>query len=116
MRQHFFTKFPFFAILILLTSPCFRAAAQPITGDQIKAQFIQDWQRAKAYTLEYLNAMPAGKYSFKAVDSIRSFAQQMLHLADGNLFIMSNAVDQAPPGFLKSDLEHSATAQNKDSV
>jgi uncharacterized damage-inducible protein DinB len=115
MRQHFFTKFPFFAALILLTAPGFRSAAQPITGDQIKAQFIQDWQRAKAYTLDYLNTMPADKYSFKAVDSIRSFAQQMLHLASGNVFLVSTASgEQAQwPG---RGLETSPTAQSKDSV
>jgi uncharacterized damage-inducible protein DinB len=60
--------------------------------------------------------MPADKYSFKAVDSIRSFAQQMLHLAQGNIFLMNNATDEKPPSFLESDLEHSPTAQKKDSV
>jgi uncharacterized damage-inducible protein DinB len=94
----------------------FAAHAQSLSSEDIKAQMIKEWERAKSYTVDYLNAMPTDKYSFKAVDSIRSFAQQMLHLAQGNLFIMSNAYDQAPPGFLKSDLEHSATAQNKDSV
>ena len=48
---------------------------------QIKKQFLRDWQRAKVYTLDYLNTMPADKYSFRPVDSIRSFAGQMLHLA-----------------------------------
>ena len=114
MRQHFFTKFPFFAVLILLTAPGFRSDAQPITGDQIKAQFIQDWQRAKAYTLEYLNAMPAGKYSFKAVDSIRSFAQQMLHLADGNVYFINFATGEKISW--PDDVESNSTAQNKDSV
>jgi uncharacterized damage-inducible protein DinB len=90
--------------------------AQSLSSEDIKAQMIKEWERAKSYTNDYLNTMPADKYSFKAVDSIRSFAQQMLHLAQGNLFLMSNAADQPPPAFLKSDLEHSATAQNKDSV
>lgn len=62
--------------------------AQALTTDSIKAQMIKDWQRGKEYTLEYLNTMPADKYNFKAADSIRSFAQQMLHLAQGNLFLM----------------------------
>lgn len=90
--------------------------AQSLSSEDIKAQMIKEWERAKIYTVEYLNAMPADKYSFKAVDSIRSFAQQMLHLAQVNLFHMSNATDQKPPFFLDSDLEHSTTAQNKDSV
>jgi len=60
-----------------------------------------DWQRAKAYTVDYLNAMPADRYSFHPVDSIkRTFAQQMLHLASGNIFLMSKATAAKPPSFL----------------
>jgi uncharacterized damage-inducible protein DinB len=113
MRQNFFTKFPLFAVLILLAVPGFRAAAQPITGDQIKVQFIQDWQRAKAYTLEYLNTMPAGKYSFRPVDSIRTFAQQMLHLADDNIYLAEDATGEK---ITWEQREVSPTAQSKDSV
>jgi uncharacterized damage-inducible protein DinB len=90
--------------------------AQTLSSEEIKAQLVKEWQRAKDYTVDYLNTMPADKYSFKAVDSIRSFAQQMLHLSQGNIFLMSNATDQTPPAIFKSDLEHSPTAQNKDSV
>lgn len=90
--------------------------AQSLNTEDIKAQMIKDWERAKTYTVDYLNTMPADKYSFKAVDSIRSFAQQMLHLAQGNLFLMSNATDQQTPSWLSSDPEHRITAQKKDSV
>ena len=92
----------------------FESAAQ--TLEDIKIQMVKDWERAKTYTVDYLNTMPADKYSFKAVDSIRSFAQQMLHLAKGSCFLMSNATDETPPPFSQSDVEHSAATQNKDSV
>jgi uncharacterized damage-inducible protein DinB len=82
----------------------------------IKAQMAKDWERAKSYTVDYLNTMPANKYSFMATDSIRSFAQQMLHLAQGNVFLMSNATDQQPPSWLMSNPEKRTTAQQKDSV
>ena len=94
----------------------FQSRAQSLSLEDIKAQMVKDWERAKDYTIDYLNTMPAEKYSFKAVDSIRSFAQQMLHLAQVNWFLMSNVSDQQPPSFAQSDLEHSATAQKKDSV
>jgi uncharacterized damage-inducible protein DinB len=90
--------------------------SQTLSAEDIKAQYLKEWDRAKSYTIEYLNAMPADKYSFKAVDSIRSFAQQMLHLAQGNLGLMNAATDMTPPAWGRADLEHSATAQNKDSV
>jgi uncharacterized damage-inducible protein DinB len=98
---------------LLLTSKIY---SQSLTEENIKAQMIKDWERAKTYTVDYLNTMPADKYSFKAVDSLRSFAQQMLHLAAANCFIMSNATDQKTPSWFGSDIEQSATAQNKDSV
>ena len=89
--------------------------AQSLTSEDIKAQIVKDWERAKAYTIEYLNAMPADKYSFKATDSVRSFAQQMLHLASGNIGLMAAGTDQKPP-ITRRDLETSAGAQAKDSV
>ena len=90
--------------------------AQSLSSEDIKAQLVKEWTRAKAYTMDYLDAMPSDKYSFKAVDSIRSFAQQMLHLAQGNLLLMPNASDKEAPAFLHADLEHSPGAQHKDSV
>src|SRR5690242_11129240 len=74
--------------------------AQSLNISDIKAQMVKDWERAKAYTIEYLNTMPADKYSLKPTDSIRSFAQQMLHLAGANVFLMSNGVDEKTPSWL----------------
>ncbi|HSZ85337.1 MAG TPA: DinB family protein [Puia sp.] len=93
-----------------------KSYAQALSSEDIKAQLVKEWERAKSYTVEYLNAMPADKYSFKAVDSIRSFAQQMLHLSGGNLFLMSKASPIAIPSWGNSELEKSSTAQSKDSV
>jgi len=103
-------------LLLLLICFFFKADAQAISGEEIKAQFISDWQRAKAYTLEYLNAMPADKYSFKANDSTRSFAQQMLHLAQGSIYLIINGTGQKPILLDRGPLENISTAQSKDSV
>ena len=94
----------------------FCSLAQSLTSADIKDQMVKDWQRGKSYTVEYLNTMPADKYSFKAVDSLRSFAQQMLHLAAANVFLMMNATGQPPLSWLSFDLEGRTTAQKKDSV
>ena len=101
---------PLFVLLIPSTTK-----AQSLSNEDIKAQMIKEWERSKAYTIDYLNTMPANKYSFKAVDSIRSFAQQMLHLASANVFFMSLATDQKAPSF-PQDLEQRVSAQTKDSV
>lgn len=101
------------SLFITLTSSF--CNAQALTTDDIKSQLVKEWERSKAYTIDYLNTMPANKYSFKAVDSIRSFAQQMLHLAGANVFFMVLATDQKSPSF-PQNLEQSASAQTKDSV
>jgi len=106
------------ALLLLLVSfsLSLTGKAQGVTGEDIRAQMIKDWERAKAYTIDYLNTMPAGKYSFKAVDSLRSFANQMLHLASANVGLMMLGTGGKPTPWLSQTLENSATAQNKDSV
>ena len=104
-------------ILVICISLCasFHTSAQAITNEDIKAQFLKDWQRAKDYTISYLNTMPGDRYSFKAVDSIRSFSQQMLHLAQVNAVFFS-AITGEPNAMAKANLEGSATAQSRDSV
>ncbi len=99
-------------ILITITS----LQAQSVSLEDIKSHMVKDWERAKAYTIDYLSTMPADKYSFKAHDSIRSFAQQMLHLAAANVFLVMTATDAPPPGWLSFTLEQRATAQQRDSV
>ncbi|MBB4078910.1 putative damage-inducible protein DinB [Lewinella aquimaris] len=77
-------------------------------------QMIQDWQRAKAFTLEYLEAMPAESYDYKPTPDMRSFAQQMLHLADGIYGISSAGTGaESPVGQGESE---KSTDQSKESV
>lgn len=61
---------------------------------------IKDWERAKAYTLEYLEAMPEDKYDLQPTEEMRSFAQQVLHLTDGNFGFAAAALGlESPSGF-----------------
>jgi len=66
-------------------------------GAQSKDQMIADWQRAKAYTKSYLDAMPESGYSFKPTPEMRTFAAQMLHLADANYYFASSASAKPSP-------------------
>ncbi len=90
--------------------------AQTLSSEDIKATLVKEWERAKAYTDSYLETMPANKYNFKAMDSVRSFAQQMIHLGQTNYFLISAATDAPPPPTVQADLEHRGTMQTKDSV
>ncbi len=92
------------------------SAANAQTFADLRAQMAKDWERAKAYTIEYLNTMPADKYSYRPNDSVRSFAGHMLHLATLNAYLMFIASDQMPPLWLSRELQNRPSAQNKDSV
>ena len=35
-----------------------RLTAQTLSDENIRSQFIKDWERARVYTIDYLNAMP----------------------------------------------------------
>ncbi len=107
--------FPTFFCL-LVTAFSSSVSGQALNTADIKAQMVKDWERAKAYTVEYLNTMPADKYTLRATDSTRSFAQQMLHIAGANVFLMMTATGNPPAPWLSMDLENRASAQSKDSV
>jgi len=68
-----------------------------VHAQEANSQLLKDWERAKAYTKEYLEAMPEDGYSFKPTKEMRSFAQQMLHLADANYGLGSMALGSTSP-------------------
>ena len=57
------------------------AAAPSAKLSEIEAMG-KEWERAKAYTLEYLEAMPETGYALKPTPEMRSFAEQMLHFTE----------------------------------
>lgn len=69
-------------------------AAAPLTTI---TQMTADWQRAKAYTKEYLDTMPEDGVNYKPTPEIRSFAEQMLHLAAANYNFGATASGKANP-------------------
>ena len=84
-----------------------------------QTQLVAEWQRAKAYTKEYLDAMPEDGYAFKPTPEIRSFAQQMLHLADANyLFSSMGSGKPSPLGqtLAKHDVLQKTSAETKEAV
>jgi uncharacterized damage-inducible protein DinB len=85
-------------IVKFLTAICiamgftFSTQAQTAVDDLIK-----EWERAKAYTKEYLDAMPEAGYALKPTPEMRSFAEQMLHLTDGNYGFAAAATGEKSP-------------------
>ena len=69
---------------------------------------IKEWERAKTYTKEYLDAMPEDGYAFKPTPEMRSFAEQMLHLTDANFGLGALASNT------KSPIERGAAEKSAD--
>ena len=71
-------------------------AAKEWPNDRVGG-LVAEWTRAKNWTKEYLDKMPEEGYSFKAVPEVRSFAEQMHHLATANFFYAAMATGAKAP-------------------
>lgn len=83
------------------------APTQSKASEEWRAKMIADWTRAKEYTKEYLDAMPEDGTNYKpnAQDKdMRTFADQMLHLA-GNLFMLGSIATGATNPYQGKNLE-----------
>ncbi|CAM4207348.1 DinB family protein [Cytophagaceae bacterium 50C-KIRBA] len=81
-----------FLSLLFVLGLCQMAVAQSSVDAMVK-----DWERSKAYTKEYLDAMPESGYALKPTPEMRSFAEQMLHLTDANYGFASAASGEKSP-------------------
>jgi len=101
-------------ILAVLTTLLLMGQLQAQTTTAI---LIKDWERAKTYTKEYLDAMPESGYALKPTKEMRSFAGQFLHLGDAIYGFIAAATDlKSPVGFgelEKSNDENKASVTNK---
>ncbi len=88
----------------LMIALCLIMAGQ-FAKAQVKVNdIIKEWERSKAYTKEYLDAMSESGYALKPTPEMRSFAEQLLHLADANYGLVSSAIGIKSP-FTVGDLE-----------
>ncbi|WP_316829643.1 DinB family protein [Pedobacter aquatilis] len=85
---------------LFLTLLCLVAVTGLANAQESAATKIAEWERAKAYTKEYLDAMPESGYALKPTPEMRSFAEQMLHLTDANYAFTATATgEKSPYGF-----------------
>lgn len=97
----------------MLLSAMLLCTTHALFAQTLTAKMTADFTRAKAYTKEYLDTMPEDGYAFKPTPEIRTFAQQMDHLADVNYAFISAATGKASP--FKESLEKAAD-QSKSAV
>jgi uncharacterized damage-inducible protein DinB len=101
----------FLSTFCLIFGATFFAGAQTAAIDMAK-----DWERAKAYTKEYLDAMPDSGYALKPTPEMRSFAEQMLHLTDANYAFAAAATGATSPigqGAAEKSVDKSKSAVTK---
>lgn len=80
-----------------LLLPVILLVSATLSFTQSTDELVKEWERAKAYTKEYLDAMPESGYALKPTPEMRSFAEQMLHLTDGNYGFASAATGEKSP-------------------
>ncbi|MBP9927112.1 MAG: DinB family protein [Cyclobacteriaceae bacterium] len=93
----------------LLIFLCSSAFVQAQSIDEI----VKEWERAKAYTKEYLDVMPESGYALRPTPEMRSFAEQMLHLTDADYGFAMAATGEMPS---VKDLEKTTTDKSKANV
>lgn len=81
--------------LLVLAAIVFTSANLLVKGDSkmesdMKASLVADWERAKAFSLEYIDAMPDDAMEFRPNDDVRTFQGQFLHIAQGNIGLLAN--------------------------
>ena len=82
-----------FGVLLMMSNTLL---AQGLNNQGVKANMLVDWERAKVYTMEYLEAMPEKYINFKPARDIRTFAEQMLHLSQGTIGLIATGTGAKP--------------------
>src|SRR5246127_5996878 len=95
--NHFINNIIMKKVSFLFTLLALSVVSSPAFAQFTQSQLVAEWQRAKLYTKTYLDAMPEDGYGFKPTPEIRSFAQQMLHIADANYIFATVASDKPNP-------------------
>jgi len=65
--------------------------ATTASGESLTASVKADYQTVRDYVIRAAEKMPAGDYGFKPVPEVRSFAQQIAHIADDQYNLCSPA-------------------------
>jgi uncharacterized damage-inducible protein DinB len=120
MNRNILQLFCASALLCALSLPALAQTAAPKPADKrspaIREQEM-NWQRAKKWTLDYLEAMPENAMSFKPTPEVRSFAEQMLHLSFWNFGLVEGLGGKPNPyGKKQEELEKRADMQSKAAV
>jgi len=98
------------ALTLVLAAPGRAFAQQAASTSGLAADLQKDWSSLKDTLTKLGGAMPAEKFSFKPKPELRTFAEQLLHVANANVnFLRAIDPKATPPKF-------NDKATNKDEV
>lgn len=69
----------------LSVSTALAAQGESVT---LKENLLKDWQGQQKTMMEIADAMPADKFDYKATPAERNYGQQVLHVAQVNMFLL----------------------------
>ena len=110
-----FIKISLFLTLLIFASANLIVTSNSKFEESTKDGFVADWERAKAYSLEYIDAMPEEGITYKPNEAVRSFAEQYLHMAQGNIGLVGNATG-ADRIYAQTNLEKETKFHNKEAL
>jgi len=76
--------------LCLFIQSCTTMTAQTTS---FKAEFIETWSNSMEYTLKVAKLMPDHKYSYRPSEDVRTFGEQMEHIAMAITYHSKSAID-----------------------
>ena len=74
-------------VVTILLGGSVRTYAQNAT---LADDLLADWQQQKAMMMAIAEAMPEETYGFKPTEAQRTYAEQILHIAGANVFLMQH--------------------------
>lgn len=78
-------------------APATPAAASPAAADAVSGAIRNAWQAARLNIRESADLMVEADYGFRPVDSVRTFAQMLTHVAGANYTFCSAARGETSP-------------------
>ena len=103
-------------VVAIFTISAFTMNTKSDNPSDRKAMMIEDWKWAKDYTMAYIESMPESGINLKPTDSVRSFAEQMLHITSANVGFTAQVTGLPPTIEDVRGLEKNESYKNKASL
>jgi hypothetical protein len=92
---------------VLLVGVCIVLTASTAAGQRatLSIDVLKDWNAQKATMMRIADAMPEDKFAYRSTPAQRSWGEQILHVAGGNVFLMKFLNGKTPaPAVNTSDM------------